>query len=150
MPAVPGAMTCMNGGTLGTGSDLRVWLTNRGATNLLAELFPDSGSFERVISATGELTMEKVVGGGSACEEWAAIIPWATEILVIRDGRDQFGGPTTESTYPTGKAQVAAADLSAWWDRRRTPTLKFKDADPYRAAGVYASVLVKPFKQVLP
>jgi len=24
------------------------------------------------------------------------------------------------------------------------------DADPYRAAGVYASVLVKPFKQVLP
>lgn len=24
------------------------------------------------------------------------------------------------------------------------------DADPYRAAGVYASVMVKPFKQVLP
>ncbi|PYC27596.1 hypothetical protein DMO17_07625 [Aquipseudomonas alcaligenes] len=24
------------------------------------------------------------------------------------------------------------------------------DADPYRAAGVYASVLVKPFKQVMP
>ena len=24
------------------------------------------------------------------------------------------------------------------------------EADPYRAAGVYASVLVKPFKQVLP
>ncbi|TBU83793.1 YciI family protein [Phytopseudomonas dryadis] len=24
------------------------------------------------------------------------------------------------------------------------------DADPYRAAGVYAEVLVKPFKQVLP
>ncbi|MDD0843101.1 YciI family protein [Pseudomonas sp. Gutcm_11s] len=24
------------------------------------------------------------------------------------------------------------------------------DADPYRAAGVYANVLVKPFKQVLP
>lgn len=24
------------------------------------------------------------------------------------------------------------------------------DADPYRAAGVYASVLVKPFKRVLP
>ncbi|WP_252271364.1 YciI family protein [Pseudomonas subflava] len=24
------------------------------------------------------------------------------------------------------------------------------DADPYRAAGVYASVLVKPFKKVLP
>jgi len=27
---------------------------------------------------------------------------------------------------------------------------QWADADPYRAAGVYASVLVKPFKQVLP
>ncbi|WP_276489072.1 YciI family protein [Ectopseudomonas mendocina] len=27
---------------------------------------------------------------------------------------------------------------------------KWADADPYRAAGVYASVVVKPFKKVLP
>lgn len=27
---------------------------------------------------------------------------------------------------------------------------QWADADPYRAAGVYASVLIKPFKQVLP
>jgi uncharacterized protein YciI len=27
---------------------------------------------------------------------------------------------------------------------------QWADADPYRAAGVYASVIVKPFKLVLP
>lgn len=121
-----------NNQRLGTGDDLRVWLTNRGATNLLAELHPDGGSFERVLSTTSDLAMDVTLGDGPACEEWGSVVPWATEILVIRDGRDAFAGPVTEAAFPPGKAAVTASDLTAWWDRRRTPTLKFTSMDPVK------------------
>jgi uncharacterized protein YciI len=56
--------------------------------------------------------------------------------------------PAIDSVDP-GAAGFSGSLIVAEFDSL-TAAQSWADADPYRAAGVYASVLVKPFKQVFP
>jgi hypothetical protein len=119
-------------GLLGCGDDLRVLLATRGAESVIAELVPVSGTFTRVLDDTSTLSMEAVVGGRlaeSCCDGWEDVRPWATEIIVYRDGRDAWAGPVTDVSFGYGTVQVEADDLTAWWDRRTVPTLNFVNKD---------------------
>ena len=66
------------------------------------------------------------------------------------EGRMVLAGPhpTIDSNDP-GPAGFSGSLIVAEFDSLSVAQ-SWADADPYRAAGVYASVLVKPFKQVLP
>ena len=66
------------------------------------------------------------------------------------EGRLVLAGPhpTIDSNDP-GPAGFSGSLIVAEFDSLSVAQ-SWADADPYRAAGVYASVLVKPFKQVLP
>ncbi len=56
--------------------------------------------------------------------------------------------PAIDSIDP-GAAGFSGSLIVAEFDSL-TAAQSWADADPYRAAGVYASVVVKPFKQVFP
>ena len=123
---------CQEGAVLGSGSDLRVLLLTRGGQSIIAEINPDSGSFDRRLDDTSELTLTATVGGGldaSCCEALEEAYTWATEILVYRDGRDAWVGPVTNILFEHGKVTINAADLSSWWDRRVLGTLNFVRED---------------------
>ena len=129
---IRGFVSCKPGDTLGDGSDLRVLLMSRGAGAVVAELLPISGSFTRELDATSSLSMKGVVGGRLAevcCDGWQDIRPWATEILVFRDGRDVWAGPVTDVVFNYGGVSIEADDLTAWWDRRVLPDLSYSGVD---------------------
>lgn len=112
---------CSPGSQLGSGSDLKVFLINRGGTRIIAELNPVSGSFNRDLDSTSNLELTgSTTGllGESCCEGWDEIYPWSTEIIVYRDGRDAWSGPVTGVEFGYGTVKVTASDLTAWWDRR--------------------------------
>jgi hypothetical protein len=129
---IKGFTSCKSGGLLGDGNDLRVLLVTRGARNVIAELKPISGEFTRVLDDTSMLSMGGVVSGRleeSCCDGWEDIRPWATEVIVYRDGRDQWAGPVTDVSFGYGTIAVEADDLTAWWDRRTIPSLNFLGDD---------------------
>lgn len=129
---IKGLTVCSNETLLGDGQDLRVFLVTRGATAVLAEIKPTSGSFTRELDATSTLSMTGTVTGSlgdSCCEDWEDLDTWATEILVFRDGRDAWCGPVTDIAYNYGVISVEADDLTAWWDRRTVPTLSYDGVD---------------------
>lgn len=66
------------------------------------------------------------------------------------EGRLILAGPhpAVDSNDP-GSAGFSGSLIVAEFDSLGAAQ-SWADADPYRAAGVYASVLVKPFKRVLP
>ena len=66
------------------------------------------------------------------------------------EGRLVLAGPhpAIDSNDP-GAAGFSGSLIVAEFDSLGAAQ-RWAEADPYRAAGVYASVLVKPFKQVLP
>ena len=66
------------------------------------------------------------------------------------EGRIVLAGPhpAVESDDP-GEAGFTGSLIVAEFDSL-SAAQAWADADPYIAAGVYASVIVKPFKQVLP
>ena len=66
------------------------------------------------------------------------------------EGRVVLAGPhpAIDSNDP-GEAGFSGSLIVAEFDSL-SAAQSWADADPYRAAGVYANVLVKPFKQVLP
>nr|BFD40369.1 YciI family protein [Pseudomonas sp. FFPRI_1] len=66
------------------------------------------------------------------------------------EGRVVLAGPhpAVDSNDP-GAAGFSGSLIVAQFDSM-SAAQAWADADPYVAAGVYASVLVKPFKQVLP
>ncbi len=66
------------------------------------------------------------------------------------EGRLVLAGPhpAIDSNDP-GAAGLSGSRIVAEFESLAAAQ-SWADADPYRAAGVYASVLVKPFKQVLP
>ena len=66
------------------------------------------------------------------------------------EGRLVLAGPhpTIDSNDP-GPAGFSGSLIVAEFDSLSVAQ-SWADADPYRAAGGYANVLVKPFKQVLP
>ena len=66
------------------------------------------------------------------------------------EGRIVLAGPhpAIDSNDP-GAAGFSGSLIVAEFDSQETAKA-WADADPYIAAGVYASVIVKPFKQVLP
>jgi len=66
------------------------------------------------------------------------------------EGRLILAGPhpAVDSNDP-GPAGFSGSLIVAEFDSLLTAQ-QWAEADPYRAAGVYASVLVKPFKLVLP
>ncbi len=66
------------------------------------------------------------------------------------DGRLVLAGPhpAIDSNDP-GSAGFSGSLIVAEFDSLDAARA-WADADPYRAAGVYADVLVKPFRQVLP
>ena len=67
-----------------------------------------------------------------------------------QEGRVVLAGPhpAIDSNDP-GSAGFSGSLIVAEFESLAAAQ-SWADADPYRAAGVYASVLVKPFKQVLP
>ncbi len=66
------------------------------------------------------------------------------------EGRLVLAGPHPAiDSNDTGAAGFSGSLIVAEFDSLGAAQ-SWADADPYRAAGVYASVLVKPFKQVLP
>ena len=67
-----------------------------------------------------------------------------------QEGRLLLAGPhpAIDSNDP-GAAGFSGSLIVAEFDSLETAKA-WADADPYIAAGVYASVIVKPFKQVLP
>ena len=66
------------------------------------------------------------------------------------EGRLVLAGPhpAVDSNDP-GAAGFSGSLIVAEFDSLNAAQA-WADADPYRAAGVYANVLVKPFKKVLP
>lgn len=66
------------------------------------------------------------------------------------EGRLVLAGPhpAVDSNDP-GTAGFSGSLIVAEFDSL-SAAQAWADADPYRAAGVYANVLVKPFKKVLP
>lgn len=131
--ATPTGSSCHNDSTLGTGSDLRVLLTNRGGTKLLTELPFTSGFFTRILDKTSVLEMTATVGGTlgeTQCGDWDMVVPWATEIHVVRDGRDVWCGPTLDVQFDYGSVNIMAKDLSIWWDRRIIPRDMFYENMP--------------------
>ncbi|MBU3057122.1 YciI family protein [Pseudomonas indica] len=66
------------------------------------------------------------------------------------EGRLVLAGPhpAVDSNDP-GAAGFTGSLIVAEFDSLQAAK-DWADADPYRAAGVYANVLVKPFKQVFP
>jgi uncharacterized protein YciI len=66
------------------------------------------------------------------------------------EGRLVLAGPhpAVDSNDP-GSAGFSGSLIVAEFDSLNAAK-SWADADPYRAAGVYASVLIKPFKLVLP
>lgn len=66
------------------------------------------------------------------------------------EGRLILAGPhpAVDSNDP-GQAGFSGSLVVAEFDSLQAAQ-SWADADPYRAAGVYASVIVKPFKLVLP
>lgn len=132
-PPAPLPTTCLNGGVLGYGRDTRLMLVQRGATQLITELFPTGGTFTRELLATSTLTTEAIIGGRPEAptpKGWEKVVPWATELMVMRDGRDAWAGPSTGVLFSVGKVSAEASDLSAWHDRRRTIAATYKDKDP--------------------
>ena len=74
-----------------------------------------------------------------------------TRLYALRDaGRLLLAGPhpVVDSTEP-GDAGFTGSLVVAEFDSLSEAKV-WADADPYVAAGVYASVQVKPFKKVLP
>lgn len=70
--------------------------------------------------------------------------------LLIDEGRLLLAGPhpaiDTEDPGPAGfTGSLVVADFPSLEEAR-----EWADADPYLEAGVYANVVVKPFKRVLP
>lgn len=67
-----------------------------------------------------------------------------------QEGRLLLAGPhpAVDSNDP-GPAGFSGSLVVAEFDSLEAAQ-KWADADPYRTAGVYANVLVKPFKKVLP
>jgi len=123
---------CKPGAILGSGDDLRVVLLTRGGQNVIAEINPDEGRFDRRLDDTSELSLTATVGGGldvSCCEALADVYTWATEILVYRDGRDAWVGPVTNAIFQHGKVSITASDLSSWWDRRVVGSMNFTRKD---------------------
>lgn len=123
---------CLPGATLGNGEDLRVFLVNRGATQVIAELLPVSGSFTRALDKTSTLECTGIVtgiGDDLCCDDWKEVYPWITEVYVWRDGRDAWSGPVTEVEFGYGEVTVRASDLTAWWDRRTVPDRYFVGQD---------------------
>jgi len=109
---------------LGSGDDLRVLLMTRGGGQVITEINPDSGSFNRKLDGTTAASLVATVSGGdlrSCCDEFAEAYAWATELLITRDGRDQWAGPITNLVFAYGSVSVEASDLTAWWDRRVLP-----------------------------
>jgi len=144
---IQGFTLCRSGGLLGTGSDLRVLLVNKGATGVIAELQPASGQFSRILDGTSELTMEGVVGGRLGeicCEGWEEIRTWATEIVIYRGGRDAWAGPVTDVSFDYGRVRITAADTTAWWDRRTVPDLSFSNTDLTDIALAIHEAAMKP------
>ncbi|WP_297188052.1 YciI family protein [uncultured Porticoccus sp.] len=66
------------------------------------------------------------------------------------EGRLLLAGPhpAVDSENP-GEAGFSGSLIVAEFESLEAAT-KWADADPYNSAGVYASVMVKPFKKVLP
>lgn len=66
------------------------------------------------------------------------------------EGRLVLAGPhpAIDSTDP-GPAGFSGSLIVAEFDSQQAAQA-WAEADPYRVAGVYASVVVKPFKQVFP
>jgi hypothetical protein len=119
-------------GTLGDGSDLRVFLLTRGGRAVLAELNPTDGFFTRKLDETSDLELTATVGGvldQACCDDFTELYQWATEIAVVRDGRDAWVGPVTEIEFQYGLVTVRASDMSAWWDRRFLPSSTFTNVD---------------------
>jgi hypothetical protein len=132
LPEIKGFTPCYSGGLLGDGSDMRVLLVTRGAQAVLADLHPTSGYFTRLLDGTSELTMSGTISGllaDSCCDGWEDIHPWATEVIVYRDGRDAWSGPVTQGKYGYGYAEVEADDLTAWYSRRTVPALNLVNRD---------------------
>jgi hypothetical protein len=117
---------------LGSGDDLRVLLVTRGGGQVITEINPDSGSFNRRLDTTTAAALTATVSGDdlrSCCDEFTEAYAWATELLIIRDGRDQWAGPVTNLVFGYGTVEVEASDLTAWWDRRVLPNECHLDQD---------------------
>lgn len=118
---------------MGNGEDLRILLTSRGGGHILAELPFTEGHFTRILDRTSLLEMSTTVGGmldRLDCGDFDQVVPWATEILVLRDGRDAWCGPVIDVQYDYGAVHIMAQDLSAWWNHRIIPRdLNFVDTD---------------------
>ena len=130
---IPPSVGCAPGGTLGTGKDIRIFLMPKGGGRMIAELKPDSGFFTRALDRTSLLEMSLTTGGALGdynSAGLAELVPWATEILVIRDGRDAWCGPVVDVKFNFETVEVQAEDLSSWWDRRIIPKdMRFEKVD---------------------
>lgn len=105
-------------------------LTSKGGSQTLAEFFPASGQFTRVLDLTSELTMTVSASANDGCKGWDLIAPWATEIAVLLDGKVVWCGPVIDVKFNIGSADVKARDLSIWWGRRIIPEdVSFEDVD---------------------
>jgi len=127
-----GLIACRDEASLGDGADLRVLLMTRGGGAVIAELNPISGNFTRELDGTSSLAMEGLVSGrlgDVCCDGWEDVDPWATEVIVYRDGRDAWCGPVTDVLFEYGSIRVEADDLTSWWDRRLVGAFSLEGVD---------------------
>ena len=127
-------MSSGNRNCLGNGENTSLQLWSKGGKQYLGEIpyDVDSGGFNRVLDQTSVLNFSSTIGGlGSiqCCDVFEDMYQWATEVHVIRDGYTAWIGPIIELRFAYGRVDVAAADLSAWWDRRILPDSKHTDTD---------------------
>ncbi len=112
-------------GQLGDGADTRVLLVDRGATRVIAELNPTTGYFTRDLDATSDLQITGTTTGllgESCCDGWDEVYPWATEVIVYRDGRDAWSGPVTDVEFGYGRTRAGRVANGVGFDMYKLRT----------------------------
>lgn len=106
----------------------RVFVTSRAGARL-GELPADGLSFEHRIGGAGSAQLKVRLEHPNA----QVLDPWATELLVHRDGQTVFDGPVVDvdANAVGGELSVSAAAASHWLSRRYvTSDLDFAQYDP--------------------
>lgn len=105
---------------LSDGQDVRVLVTGRGGRQVISELQPVSGSFERLIDNTSKSSVQVQSFGSSCCKELSSLRTMDNELVWIRDGCIAWRGPLTFIRFlPNGIVELEAMDLTYWWAVRR-------------------------------
>lgn len=130
-------------GELTAAEDISLFITRRGGDQVVAELKPISGYFERKLDETSysEVTTGLCLDTNAAFNLMDVM---AYELEWWRDNRLVWAGPITGIEYGTNSVKINAADLTYWWGFREMPTRHFHGVDAAKVAEVVHMEAMRP------